>query len=108
MIFGAVGAALLTVGASPASAQTPPSSAMPTWQTNGQVYAVAYAGGRGYLGGSFTSVRPPGSETSTARNHVAAFSASTGDLLAWNPDTDDTVRAIAVGPAGTVYLGGQF
>lgn len=107
-IFGAVVAVLLTVGASPASAQTPSSSAMATWQTNGRVYAVAYAGGRVYLGGSFTAVRSPDSASSTPRNHVAAFSASTGELLAWNPDADDTVRAIAVGPAGNVYLGGEF
>jgi outer membrane protein assembly factor BamB len=50
----------------------------------------------------------PGSDVSTPRNHAAAFSASTGALLDWNPDVDDTVRAITVGPAGTVYLGGQF
>src|SRR4051794_8558164 len=98
------------MAASSASAQseTPPPSAMATWQTNGAVYAVAYAGGRVYLGGSFTQVRSPDSSTSTVRNHVAAFSASTGELLDWNPDADNEVRAIAVGPAGTVYLGGEF
>jgi hypothetical protein len=108
IVVGVVTGALLALGAPPVAAATPSGSASATWQTNGPVYAVAYAGGRVYLGGAFTAVRPPGSSTSTSRNHVAAFSASTGALLSWNPNADGTVRAIAVGPAGTVYLGGQF
>jgi hypothetical protein len=101
--------ALLVMGAGPAAAATPSAAAMATWQTNGPVYAVAYSNGTVYLGGAFTAVRPPGSSTtSVVRNNVAAFSASTGDLLPWDPNVDRTVRALAVGPTGTVYLGGQF
>lgn len=109
-VVAAVVAAGLALAAAPAMAATPssaPSSA--TWQTNGPVYSVVYAGGRIYIGGAFTSVRPPGSSTTvTTRNHIAAFSATSGALLSWNPNVDNTVRSIAVGPTGTVYVGGQF
>jgi hypothetical protein len=109
LILVGVGALALTMTATPASAATPSATAMATWMTNGTVYAVAYAGGAVYLGGSFTAVRATNkSTTPVTRNNLAAFSASTGALLPWNPNAGGLVRAIAVGPTGTVYVGGQF
>ncbi len=42
-----------------------------------------------------------------ARDHLAAFSATTGALLAWNPKVNGKVEAIATNGT-TVYIGGQF
>jgi hypothetical protein len=85
----------------------PPSS---SWQTNGTVRAIVFHGNVMYVGGQFTSVRPPGAAAGTgevARNNVAAFSAVTGALLKWNPNVNGAVRAIAVNST-RVYLGGSF
>ena len=44
-----------------------------------------------------------------ARNHLAAFNATTGNLLAWNPNADDSVRSLASAVNGTViFAGGDF
>jgi hypothetical protein len=68
--------------------------------THGAV-AISPDGGTVYVGGNFTSV------DGQVREHIAAFSASTGALLPWNPDIDGSVRAIAAsGPV--VYVGGDF
>jgi hypothetical protein len=70
---------------------------------DGRVYAVAYLGGTVYIGGSFTSVN------GTPRNRLAALNAADGTLLGWNPNANNTVRALKVSPAGTrVYAGGDF
>jgi hypothetical protein len=89
-----------------------PTTASPTWQTNGIVRAVAYAGGNVYIGGDFTSVRPPGAALGTkevARNHLAAFSATTGALQPFNPNANNTVFGLEVSPDKTkLYAGGDF
>ena len=84
-----------------------------SWQTNGTVWALAYANGKIYLGGDFTSVRPPGAAAGTnevPRNHLAAFYASTGELVPqFNPNVDAVVWALAASPDGSkVYAGGDF
>ena len=95
----------------PVAWATPSSSPQPTWQTNARVWSIAYSGNVVYLVGDFTEVRPPaadGSSTVVSRNHAAAFDATTGNLLPWDPNTDKRVQAVAVGNDGVVYLGGDF
>lgn len=101
--FGVTGVAQ----AVPTTVQSHP---VATWQTNGRVNAIAVSGNTVYLGGQFTSMRPPGAPAGTGevtRNHVAAVSLTTGALLPWDPEANSTVRALKV--VGTsVYLGGAF
>ena len=86
--------------------------AAPSWQTNNTVWALAVAKGVVYVGGSFTSVRPPGDPAGrgeVARSYLAAFSARTGGLLSFHPRIDGPVTALAASPDGqTLYVGGQF
>jgi len=83
-----------------------------SWQTNGTVWALAAARGHVYVGGQFTSVRPPGDAAgagTVSRSYLAEFNASTGALLAFHPALDGQVRALAVSPNGkTLYVGGAF
>src|SRR5450755_3240374 len=87
-------------------------AAAPSWQTNNTVWALAVAKGMVYVGGSFTSVRPPGDPAGrgqVARSYLAAFSARTGGLLSFQPRIGGPVTALAVSPNGrTLYAGGQF
>lgn len=68
---------------------------------NNVVETIAVSGSNVYFGGAFTTV------SSQTRNRVAAASASTGALLAWNPNASATVRSLAVS-GGTIYVGGDF
>ncbi|MEP6641437.1 MAG: hypothetical protein ABJB93_05960 [Gaiellales bacterium] len=80
------------------------------WQTNGTVRAIAFRGNVVYVGGEFTSVRPPGAAAGTravTRHNVAAFNTKTGAVLKWNPGANGTVRTIVV-TSTRVYLGGSF
>lgn len=83
-----------------------------SWQTNGVVAAVAYANGVVYLGGSFTAVRPPGAAPGTsevARSYLAAFDASSGELLDFDHRLDRRVSGLYVSPDGNrLYVGGDF
>jgi len=103
-LFLVVATALaLTVTLSRPAAAIVSTNPDPMCQTNGRVNAVAYLGGTLYLGGSFTQVN------GTARNRLAACDAASGNLLSWNPNANNTVRALKVSPAGTrVYVGGDF
>jgi hypothetical protein len=89
-----------------------PTTAKPTWQTNGIVYAVAYVRGLVYIGGSFTRVRPPGAAPGTrevVRNHLAAFNATTGALSSFNHNVNATVYTLLPSPTGgRIYAGGDF
>ncbi|MEO6503361.1 MAG: LamG domain-containing protein [Jatrophihabitantaceae bacterium] len=105
----------LTQGVAPAGAiEGPlPSNVAPTWQTNGQVTAIAVVGEIVYIGGNFTSVRLPGRPLGSgeiARNHLAAFEAATGRLvLAFNHDVNAAVYSLAPSADGqTLYAGGDF
>ena len=84
------------------------SKPVPTYQTNGRVDAILIQNGVIYIGGKFTSVRPAGSSSSgVTRNHAAALSLATGQVLPWDPNVNGTVQSI-VGSGGTIYLGGAF
>jgi len=83
-----------------------------SWQTNGTVWAMAYAKGAVYMAGDFTSVRPPGAAAGTGevpRDKVAAFSATTGELLPFSHSFDVRPTVLAASPDGTrIYAGGTF
>ena len=89
-----------------------------TWQVSGKVFALAYAGGVVYAGGSFGSVRPPGSPAGTneqVRTDFAAFNASTGAPTNCAPNitapsgVTSTITALELSPDGTtLYVGGRF
>jgi hypothetical protein len=88
-------------------------TASSSWQTNDTVWALAPVNGNVFVGGQFTSVRPPGDPAGTgevARTYLAEFSASTGALVAsFDPTLDGEVTALAVSPDGsTLYVGGSF
>ncbi|SFC68713.1 LamG-like jellyroll fold domain-containing protein [Streptomyces aidingensis] len=121
-LTGASLAGLEGAAAPSAEALTPPiaitADELPTWQTNGIVWALAEADGVVFAGGSFTTVRPPGAEAGTqevpARNFVA-LDAATGepiegcDLSFTIGSGVETVRALEVSPDGeTLYVGGRF
>jgi len=138
---------LLAVGGLPAVTATAASTAaatslpvvtadpQPTWQTNGVVWATEVVGSVVYVGGSFSSVRPPGAAAGSqevARRNLAAFDVATGALLPWAPDvrapestattditcqpgaaagtrTCDTVYELqASSDGGRLYVGGDF
>lgn len=69
-----------------------------------QARAVVATNDAVYVGGGFASAG-----TGQARNNLAAFRASDGALLPWNPNADYTVWALAVTADGsTVFAGGSF
>jgi hypothetical protein len=107
LVLAAVAALALSLTITPRAgaivSATPDWGTTPQCQTNGRVNAIVYLGGTIYLGGSFTQVN------GTTRNRLAACDAATGNLLAWNPNANNVVRALKVSPAGTrVYVGGDF
>ncbi|MFG1921129.1 hypothetical protein [Cryptosporangium sp. NPDC048952] len=127
-----------TPGAATASTKVFTADAQPTWQTNGTVWAVTYVRGVIYIGGNFSTVRPPGAAPGTrevARDNLAAFDANTGDLLPLShrftsprhtfsdskPDVScdvdwdsqlyscDTIYRIKASPDGSsIYVAGDF
>jgi Concanavalin A-like lectin/glucanases superfamily len=115
-------AAAATLPAGRAAASLPndggvSSTPIPTWQTNGTVWALAYHQGAVYVGGQFSSVRPPGDPQGTgevARTFLAAFDSGTGALVtSFSPTITGgsaaEVTALAVSPDGsTLYVGGSF
>jgi hypothetical protein len=117
-------AALSMIGftvAQPAHALTPPvamtADDLPTWQTNGVVWALAQAHGVVYAGGTFSTVRPPGAAAGTGEQPAlnfqafdAASGAPTSCKLSFAVGTGTaTVRALAVSPdQSTLYAGGTF
>jgi hypothetical protein len=111
LFLALVGAAAL-IGGGPGQALAAPAPFAPSssWQTNGTVRVVIFSGNTLYVGGQFTRVRPPGAPAGSGevvRNNAAAFNATTGALLKWNPNVNGNVRTISVVNT-RVYLGGTF
>jgi trimeric autotransporter adhesin len=105
LLSAAVAIALTVALGGPAEAivsATPDWGNAPQCQANDRVIAVAYLGDTIFLGGEFTQVN------NTTRNHLAACNASTGALLAWNPNANGVVRALRVSNGGRVFAGGDF
>ncbi|WP_435846076.1 CBM96 family carbohydrate-binding protein [Streptomyces diacarni] len=113
--------ALTERGAHQAAALTPPvamtADTLPTWQTNGVVWAMAQANGTVFAGGTFSAIRPPGAAPGAKEREAvnfAAFDAATGEptdcrLHFTVGSGTATVRALTVSPDGkTLYAGGNF
>ncbi|WP_405754578.1 DNRLRE domain-containing protein [Streptomyces sp. NBC_01020] len=115
-----VTAGLGVTAAAPATAVTPPvaftADNLPTWQTNGIVWALAEAQGTVFVGGTFSQVRPPDGASGTPQDAVnfvamnAATGAPTSCKLSFTVSSGTaTVRALAVSPdKKTLYAGGYF
>ena len=105
----AAAVAVVSVGVGPATAGISGTPAATWTPTSGRVYAVTRVGDAVVIGGDFTALWSPDGRTTVARNRVAAFDATTGDLLPWNPGADGEVRVLEGSADGTgVYVGGDF
>ncbi|MGW7438666.1 DNRLRE domain-containing protein [Streptomyces sp. NPDC054849] len=103
-----------------AAAVTPPvaftADALPAWQPNGVVWALAEAGGQVFAGGTFSTVRPPAGGAGSEQQAVnfvaldAATGAPTSCKLSFTVGSGTaTVRALALSPdKTTLYAGGYF
>lgn len=113
---GIVAALLLLLGGIvlPASARETALSATNSsiWQTNGSVRALAYANGKVFIGGQYTTVRPPGAAAGTqetSRTYLAVVDAASGNLLSFAPQPNGVVWSLAASPdQSRVYVGGDF
>jgi len=75
---------------------------------DGQVNAITQVGSTIVVGGTFSSVTPPGG-SAQGRSAVVAFDQSSGALRAFNPSLNGTVQDVVPGPtADTVYVAGSF
>jgi hypothetical protein len=107
-LLAVIVAAVLLPAPGAAAAVSLPTAPQVTAAPNGRVHAIVRIGDTVYLGGSFTAVRRPDG-TSAARNRLAAFKVSTGQLTSWNPNANGTVLALAASSDGTrVFAGGDF
>lgn len=116
----AAGLGVVALPPQPAAAVTAPvaftADDLPTWQTNGIVWALAQAHGTVFAGGTFSQVRPPEGASGTAQDAVnfvaldAASGAPTSCRLSFTVGSGTaTVRALAVSPdQKTLYAGGYF
>ena len=106
----------------PAAANAPQNAftadTLPTWQTDGIVWAMASSGNLVFAGGDFTRLRAPGQAVgasgSKTRTDLAVLDGATGAptscTLNVTRGTDVAyVRALTVSPNGkTLYVGGIF
>ncbi len=106
LLLAALSAALVLAAPAPAQAgaSSTPSSAFPGFDNT--VWAVAHRGNTVYVGGEFAHVTDSHG-TTFARAGAAAFDATTGDVLPWNPRANGPVYALATS-SKAVYLGGSF
>lgn len=89
---------------------------LPTWRTNGTVWALGQAHGKVVAGGTFSQVLPPsgGSGTPLNLNGLAILDADTGapsscQMTLAMAGATPTIRTAVTSPDGnTVYIGGNF
>lgn len=108
--FGA-GVAQASVNSTPPA--TPQIGGSATSGTDGTVEVarqITQCGSTMYVGGSFTQVRNPNSNTPIARNNAFAFRAGPSNftVLPWDPNVNGQVDTVACAPDGDVYIGGSF
>ena len=78
---------------------------------DGIVYSIGQTGSTVVMGGTFDSVSPAGSaSTSIPVSDVVAYTAGTGAIVtSFQPTLDGAVNAVIAGPVpGTIYIGGAF
>lgn len=120
LVLSLAGVALGLVPVSQAVAVTPPVSFtadnLPTWQTNGIVWAMAQVNGTVFTGGTFSELDPPAGASGAPQSVVnfAALDAATGNptscRLAFTVSSGTaTVRSLVVSKdEKTLYVGGRF
>ena len=121
LLAAAVASALALVAAPAGAVSNSPQATLvataPTAFTpnvnNGVVLTMVAVGSRIIVGGSFTSVSPPGVKSGAqamTRNYLLAFDATTGQVdPGFVPAVDGVVEGLSAGPtADTVYVGGAF
>ncbi len=107
-IFGTLGVLATVIGLTTTGSASVPYGTQPLngYRVNGRVLATKIVGNTVYLGGEFTAAIAPNGST-TPRNHIAAFSAVDGSLLAFTADIDQRVRSMEL-TAGKLFVGGDF
>jgi len=75
---------------------------------DGTVRAIAVVGDTVVVGGDFSRVTDSAGRTYLQRNNLFAYRLGTGQVLDFAPALDGPVYALATGPSGTVYAGGDF
>lgn len=116
MAAAAVAVAGPAVAAGSGSVQPKPAAYTPslaTTNTDGSVEVVRQltpCGNTMYAAGRFTLINQVAPVTATlTRNNAFSFSATTGQVTAWDPNVNGQVNSIAVSAdCSTVYLGGSF
>jgi len=77
--------------------------------TDGNVYAmVIQPDGKIVVGGSFTQVQPNGVDAAVTRNHIARFTVDGRLDLAFDPNVDGQINAIALQSDGKILIAGKF
>lgn len=97
----------------PGGPTTVTADALPTAQINGIAWSQAIVGNTVYVGGKFSSARPPGAAPGTGetpRGNLLSYTLSTGLLTtSFAPTANAQVLAVAASPDGSrVYVGGDF
>jgi hypothetical protein len=77
---------------------------------NGRVNWITQIGNRVVVGGTFSTVQNPGSNTDISRPNIFAFNATTGVVdTSFTPNLNGAVEALAPGPDNaSVFVGGSF
>ena len=73
----------------------------------GSIQAIALTEDAVYAGGAFTGIRVNNQTIPAPRASLAAFDATDGELLPWDPGADDDVQGLLTVP-GAVFARGEF